>query len=57
MATYEYKCDKEHIYTEVRGMTEDQKVTECPKCGGELRRIFYSAPVQFKGRGFYKTGG
>jgi putative FmdB family regulatory protein len=57
MATYEYKCEDGHPYTEVRSMHEDQQVYACPECEKPLIRIYYSAPVQFKGRGFYKTGG
>lgn len=59
MATYEYKCENGHPYTEVRSMTEEQQRTLCPKpdCSTKLTRVYSSAPVIFKGRGFYKTGG
>ena len=49
MPTYEYKCkDNSHEYSEIRGMTEDQKATECPECGSKLIRIFTSPPIVFK---------
>jgi putative FmdB family regulatory protein len=57
MATYEYKCPSEHLYTEVRAMSEEQKVTKCPTCGEPLSRIYSTAAAIFKGRGFYSTGG
>jgi putative FmdB family regulatory protein len=60
MATYEYKCeDNGHPYIEVRSMSEEQKRTTCtkPDCDSKLIRVYSSAPVIFKGRGFYKTGG
>ncbi len=41
MPSYDYQCqENEHIYTETRSITEEQKVTECPECGAELKRIF-----------------
>jgi predicted nucleic acid-binding Zn ribbon protein len=40
-------------------MTEEQTIFECEleSCASELKRVYNSAPVVFKGRGFYKTGG
>lgn len=54
MPTYSYKCENGHDYQEVRAMTEDQKQTTCPEvdCGATLKRIYESAPVQFKGSGW-----
>lgn len=59
MATYEYRCEEGHPYTEVRPMTEEQQRTICPdpNCATKLIRVFGSTAVVFKGRGFYKTGG
>ena len=57
MATYEYKCSADHLYTEVRLMSEEQIITECPTCGELLSRIYSTATAIFKGRGFYSTGG
>lgn len=54
MPTYEYKCKNDHTYVEVRGMTEDQKTTECPECGEELTRVFTAPSIGFKGTGFAK---
>jgi putative FmdB family regulatory protein len=56
MAIYEYKCkDNEHLYTEVRSITEDQKQLTCPECKSDLSRIFEPTPTIFNGSGFYKT--
>jgi multidrug efflux pump subunit AcrA (membrane-fusion protein) len=33
----------------------DAALTDCPKCGGELRKQFGNLGVSFKGSGFYKT--
>ncbi len=57
MPTYEYKCSEGHVYTEVRGISEETKVTECPECGKPLNRIFSAPPITFKGSGFSKTHG
>lgn len=59
MATYEYKCENGHPYTEVRSMKEEQIRTLCPKpdCSTKLIRIYTAAPTIFKGKGFYSTGG
>lgn len=52
MPTYTYKCKNEHITVEVRSMTEDQQVTECPECSEGLQRVWDVAPIQFKGSGW-----
>jgi putative FmdB family regulatory protein len=54
MASYEYTCDNGHTYVEVRSMNEDQKETQCPECGGDLKRIYTAPPIGFKGAGFAK---
>ena len=30
-------------------------LTECPNCGGSLRKVFNAVGVVFKGSGFYRT--
>lgn len=34
---------------------QDDALTECPECGGELRKIFAPPAIAFKGSGFYAT--
>src|SRR5579862_2421517 len=55
MPTYEYRCTScgEHLDV-VQGFRDDP-LTECPSCGGELRKVFGSIGIVFKGSGFYKT--
>lgn len=33
----------------------DAPLTECPDCGGELRKVFTPPTITFKGSGFYAT--
>lgn len=58
MPTYSYKCENGHDYQEVRAMSEEQQRTTCPEadCGTTLKRVFDSAPVQFKGSGWAGRG-
>ncbi len=55
MPTYEYLCRscEEHLEA-VQGFHEEP-LTTCPACGGELRKVFGSVGIVFKGSGFYKT--
>jgi putative FmdB family regulatory protein len=57
MPTYEYICEKRHIYTEERSIAEDQKQIECPKCKTPLKRIYNSPTIIFNGTGFNKSRG
>jgi putative FmdB family regulatory protein len=53
--TYEYRCkDCEHGFDVVQSFT-DAALTECPSCGGTLRKVFGNVGITFKGSGFYKT--
>jgi len=38
----------------VQAMT-DSTLTECPSCGGHMRKMFNNVGVVFKGSGFYRT--
>ncbi|MHC1738318.1 MAG: FmdB family zinc ribbon protein [Ignavibacteriaceae bacterium] len=56
MPTYEYKCKKCHETFEYFQSMKDEKLTVCPKCKGELKRLIGSgSPPIFKGSGFYAT--
>jgi putative FmdB family regulatory protein len=52
---YEYRCTACKNDLEVVQSFTDDALTECPECGGKLRRVFSSVGVVFKGSGFYKT--
>jgi putative FmdB family regulatory protein len=53
--TYEYRCkDCDHELEVVQSFS-DAALTECPVCGGNLRKVFGNVGITFKGSGFYKT--
>ena len=55
MPTYEYVCKScGHLFEIVQSMKDDP-LTECPQCGGELRKVFTAPAIAFKGSGFYAT--
>ena len=55
MPTYEYRCKDCGEDLEVVQAFTDDPLTECPTCGGELRKVFAVPGITFKGSGFYKT--
>jgi putative FmdB family regulatory protein len=55
MPTYEYRCKDCGEHLEVVQSFSDDALTECPNCGGDLRKVFGSIGISFKGSGFYKT--
>ena len=55
MPTYEYACKECGEHLEVQQSFTDAALTECPHCGGPLRKVFGNIAITFKGSGFYKT--
>jgi putative FmdB family regulatory protein len=55
LPTYEYRCRDCGEHLEVVQSFKDDPLTECPNCGGSLRKVFGSIGITFKGSGFYKT--
>ena len=55
MPTYQYACTACAERLEVVQRFTDDPLTECPACGGALRKVFSPVGVVFKGSGFYKT--
>ena len=55
MPTYEYACKTCGEHLEVVQSFKDNALTECPACGGTLRKVFGNIGITFKGSGFYKT--
>ena len=55
MPTYEYACKECAEHLEVVQSFKDEPLTECPACGGPLRRVFAPVGIVLKGSGFYKT--
>jgi putative FmdB family regulatory protein len=53
--TYAYACTAcGHAFDAVQKFT-DAALTECPECGGRLRKVYTSIGVTFKGSGFYRN--
>lgn len=55
MPTYEYECQACHERLEAVQAFSDPALSVCPRCRGELRKVFSSVGIVFKGSGFYKT--
>ena len=55
MPTYQYACTACDERLEAVQSFTDAPLTECPVCGGALRKVFSAVGVVFKGSGFYKT--
>ena len=55
MPLYEYHCAVCNERSEILQKVSDPPYTHCPKCGGEMRKLFSAPAIQFKGSGFYKT--
>ncbi|MCL1898303.1 MAG: FmdB family transcriptional regulator [Micrococcales bacterium] len=55
MPTYSYACKQcDHQFDQVQNFHEPA-LTDCPQCAGQLRKLFGSVGVVFKGSGFYRT--
>ena len=55
MPTYAYACRScAHRFETVQAFS-DASLTECPECGGVLRKEYGSIGVTFNGSGFYRT--
>ncbi|MGA4669100.1 FmdB family zinc ribbon protein [Propionibacteriaceae bacterium Y1923] len=55
MPTYQYRCKECANDLEVVQKFTDASLTECPRCRGELRKVYNAVGVVFKGSGFYAT--
>ncbi|MDR2467337.1 MAG: FmdB family transcriptional regulator [Spirochaetaceae bacterium] len=56
MPTYEYECQTCNHQFEMFQSMNDKPLTDCPQCGGVVRRIVSGgAGVIYKGSGFYST--
>ncbi len=55
MPTYQYQCNECGEAFEIHQSFSDDALTECPSCGGQLRKLFNAVGVVFKGSGFYRT--
>ena len=55
MPTYQYACTACGEGLEVVQKFSDDALTECPACGGSLRKVFSAVGIVFKGSGFYRN--
>ena len=55
MPTYQYRCVECDRDLEAVQSFTDEPLTQCPSCGGRLRKLFGSVGVVFKGSGFYRN--
>ena len=55
MPTYSYRCTECDTAFDIQQAFTDHSLTECPSCGGRLRKVFSSIGVTFNGSGFYRN--
>jgi putative FmdB family regulatory protein len=55
MPIYVYECQACGFRFECSQRMADDPLTDCPECGGHVRRIIQPVGVIFRGSGFYVT--
>ncbi|MER5981443.1 MULTISPECIES: FmdB family zinc ribbon protein [unclassified Streptomyces] len=55
MPTYQYQCTECGEGLEAVQKFTDDALTECPSCGGRLKKVFSAVGIVFKGSGFYRN--
>ena len=55
MPTYSYRCTECGTAFDIHQAFTDSTLTECPNCGGKLRKLFSAVGVSFNGSGFYRN--
>ncbi|MFD4952404.1 FmdB family zinc ribbon protein [Streptomyces sp. NPDC058451] len=55
MPTYQYQCTECGDGLEAVQKFTDDALTECPGCGGRLKKVFSAVGIVFKGSGFYRN--
>ena len=55
MPLYEYQCNTCSHRFDVIQKSSDPLASECPTCGGPVRKLLSSPAIQFKGSGWYVT--
>lgn len=54
MAIYEFDCETCQVrYEKEAPMTKPAKRLKCPQCKKMCQKVFYAAPLIFKGKGWY----
>lgn len=55
MPLYDYACRSCGNSFEIRQSYQEDPLTQCPKCHGEIRRVINQVGLVFKGGGYYIT--
>ncbi|MEU6811880.1 FmdB family zinc ribbon protein [Streptomyces sp. NPDC046831] len=55
MPTYQYQCTECGEGLEAVQKFTDDALTDCPHCGGRLKKVFSAVGIVFKGSGFYRN--
>ena len=55
MPTYAYRCTRCNEEFDIYQRFDEESLTDCPKCGAKLRKLFSPSGIVFKGQGFYRT--
>jgi len=53
--TYQYQCTECGEGLEAVQKFTDDALTDCPNCGGRLKKVFSAVGIVFKGSGFYRN--
>jgi putative FmdB family regulatory protein len=56
MPIYEYQCEVCSKQFELRQKFSDSPATECPACGGTVKKLISSASFALKGGGWHAEG-
>lgn len=55
MPIYEYECEQCRKYHEIMQKITDSPLSQCPACGGTLRKMISNTSFVLKGSGWYAT--
>ncbi|MGE5300413.1 MAG: FmdB family zinc ribbon protein [Acidobacteriota bacterium] len=55
MPIYEYECEKCGKHHEIMQKITASPLTDCPECGGKLKRMISNTSFVLKGTGWYAT--
>ena len=55
MPIYEYACTRCDHHFDVRHGADEKPALSCPRCEGDVRKVFHAAGIIFKGSGWYIT--
>lgn len=56
MPVYEYQCSSCNHRFERRQKFSDPPLSDCPECGGDVRKLISSTAFSLKGGGWYSEG-